>query len=396
MLTPLGKGRDRALAIARDLIEIAEAHVERAREEVEAAFRAVPVSSREVKLRDGLVALLEDALVFEAGSDLDAVELRDALFARATTWRREARFDRAALLEEFARERGLDRETLEASLYADLRGAARLRAPERGALVPGGASALVDRYDLAQAQAALVRATRVLVAIGGRSPIALRALFRKLKFHRLLFSIERRGEAIALEIDGPSSLFESTTRYGLALALALPSLLACRPERLRAELSWGKERTPLELVIEPPSPLLRAWPEALDEERALSDDALALLERLRAKAGRLEVQIADAILDVPGLGLVVPDLTLRDPASGRRAHVEVLGHWSREAVWRRVELAERGLVEPVLFCVSERLRVSEAVLSERTHAGLYVYKGVISAGLVLARVEALLEAAATG
>jgi hypothetical protein len=43
----------------------------------------------------------------------------------------------------------------------------------------------------------------------------------------------------------------------------------------------------------------------------------------------------------------------------------------------------------VLFAVSSRLRVSEAVLEESEHAALYVYKGSMSPTQVQKRVELL-------
>jgi hypothetical protein len=116
---------------------------------------------------------------------------------------------------------------------------------------------------------------------------------------------------------------------------------------------------------------------------------------------------------VPGLGELVPDLRLTkaDPegtsgkkstskkrttnatSSGatapREVFVEVLGHWSRDAVWKRVEAAERGLPAPFLFCCSSRLRVSEEVLPDDVPAALYVYKGVMSAKAILERASAL-------
>ncbi|GAB4207234.1 MAG: DUF790 family protein [Sandaracinaceae bacterium] len=386
-ITPLGDRRDRAREIAEELVAIAEAHVGRTREELEAAWRAVETSPRDVKLRDGLVALLDDVLDLDTRADVDPVALRAEVFGRAAARRRDGAFDRAAILGAVAAEKGMDVAEVEAGLYADLRGAQVLRAPARGALVPGGAGALVDRYDLAQVQAAILRATRVDVVLRTPSPPALRGLLRKLRFHRLLFTATRDGERTTLRIDGPSSLFEATTRYGLALAVALPEILACAPERLEADLRWGKERLPLRYVLEPPSPLLGARVVAGDA--GLTEEVAALLEKLRAKPGRFDAAVADILLDVPGLGLVVPDLTLRAP-DGARVHVEVLGYWSRDAVWRRVELAERGLPEPVVFCASERLRVSEAVLPETTGAALYVFKGVISPAIVLERAERLL------
>lgn len=392
LVTPLGERRAQALTIAEELVAVAEAHVGRTREELEASWRAVETSARDVKLRDGLVALLDDVLALDAREDVDPVALRAELFARATRTKRESEspFDRGAFLAGFAAERGVTVEELESSLYADLRGAQVLRAPARGALVPGGARALVERYDLAQAQSVLLRATRVRVELRAPSPLALRALLRKLKFHRLLFTAERVAGGVALTLDGPSALFEATTRYGLALAIALPAILSCAPERVEADLRWGKDRLPLRFSIERDSPLLPAA--AAPEEHAVTDEVAALLEKLRARKSRFEARVADALLDVPGLGLSVPDLTLTEAPSGRAVHVEVLGYWSRDAVWRRVELAERGLPEPVLFCVSERLRVSEAVLPESSGAALYVFKGVMSATAVLERAERLLAA----
>lgn len=396
VVTPLGERMERAREIASELVAIAEAHVGRTREELETAWGALDVAAREIRLRDGLVALIEDALDLDGRVDVDPVALRAEVFTRATARRRsEATFDRAAILAELAGEKGTTVEAIEQDLYADLRGAQVLRAAVDRlgapiALVPGGARAIVEGYDLAQAQSVLLRATRIVVTLRETPVLALRSLLRKLKFHRLLFAAERTDDRTVLTIDGPSALFESTTRYGLALAVALPSVLACVPERIEADLRWGKERLPLRYVIEAPSPLLS---EARSIESGLPDEVEAVIEKLRAKSDRFAVSIADVLLDIPGVGLTVPDLTLRETKTERVVHVEVLGHWSRDAVWKRVELAEKGLPEPVLFCASERLRVSEAVLPETTGASLYMYKGALSASVILERVERLLARA---
>jgi predicted nuclease of restriction endonuclease-like RecB superfamily len=89
----------------------------------------------------------------------------------------------------------------------------------------------------------------------------------------------------------------------------------------------------------------------------------------------------------------VPDLELTraaEPATGRSVLVELLGFWSRDAVFRRIEAAERGLAEPVLFVLSSRLRVSEQLLDDAESGKLYVYKGRINAHALLRKAEALL------
>jgi hypothetical protein len=75
--------------------------------------------------------------------------------------------------------------------------------------------------------------------------------------------------------------------------------------------------------------------------------------------------------------------------TGEVLFLEVLGYWSRDAVWRRVELVERGLSERILFAVSSKLRVSEAVLNESEMGALYVYKNAMSPRAILTRLEQL-------
>ena len=75
-----------------------------------------------------------------------------------------------------------------------------------------------------------------------------------------------------------------------------------------------------------------------------------------------------------------------DPA---RVHFELLGFWSREAVWRRIDLVRAGLPQRILFAVSKSLRVGEATLDDAPTAALYVFTRVINAKQVLARIEQL-------
>lgn len=393
-LIPLGARREDAIDLARTVIDLARDHHGRTREELEEAWSAIDVEPRNRKLLDGITKLVEDGLSFESELDADPIALRAEVFQRAARARRELgegeHFDRDAVLAEVARGRGASPDAIARGLFGDLRGAQILR----GVGAHLSAEGLVDGYDLAQAQAVLLRATRVVVTLERVDPGALRALLRKLKFLRLLVSVHREdGPRWRLEIDGPFSLFESVTKYGLALALALPSIVACGEHTVVADVRWGKERLPLRFT----------WRGARSSdalEPRLSDDAEALRARLEAREGPFRVAVADVILDLPGTGACVPDLVLTHRKTKKRAYVEVMGYWSRDAVWKRVEMVEAGLLgggrgargagEPVLFCVGERLRVSEAALPEGSPAALLVYKGVIPAGVVEERALALL------
>ena len=99
---------------------------------------------------------------------------------------------------------------------------------------------LLHRYNVALAQAILLRCTAMEVRIWGETPARFRQLFRAVKFHRLICTIhETRGNSYTLKLDGPLSLFSSTQKYGLQLALFLPTLLHCKAFDLQGRASAG-------------------------------------------------------------------------------------------------------------------------------------------------------------
>jgi predicted nuclease of restriction endonuclease-like RecB superfamily len=383
-VVPLGEvDRERALSLAEAYLSLAHGHLGQPRGALLEAYRAVEVAPREQKLARGLAKLVLDRCQFEEQTTLDPPALRRELFlAAAGARQRDERgeLDRAGLIAVVAEARSASAEEVEAALYADLPDAHRLQS-----LDAVSARSLVDGYDLAQAQAVLLKAVKVTAAVRA-APGSYRQLFRRLKFLRLLHRIHRlpdgRGgipSGYTVEIDGPFALFESVTKYGLQLALALPAIAACDEWALTAELRWGREATPLRLE-------LRGGGGGPIGDEALPDEVATLLEDLRAAGSEWRAAPSAAVLDLPGVGLCVPDLELT--RGGQTVYLEVLGFWSREAVWKRVELVERGLPHPMVFAVSKHLRVSEQALGDEHPAALYVYSRKMNASAVLARAEA--------
>jgi len=382
------QGRDRARAVAAELLAAAAAHVGRTREDLQLAFASIDVGPREYRLKDGLAKLVEDRCEFAAGDGVDAASVRHDVFAHASAVRAalEAadRFDRGAVLASVAAERGTSPEVLERTLFADLRGAQIVAAFD-----PPSAEALVAAYEYGQSQAVLLRAVQVRVDVRCTSAAALRDVFRKLKFLRLLHTVSPsawQGGAHRIVIDGPFSLFESSTKYGLQLALFLPALDACAEWRLEADVRWGKERAPLVFRLGGSASRARG------EAPALPDEVQALVRSFQALGTAWRVSANSEILELPGVGLSIPDLVFERPYYGTprdRVYLEVMGYWSRDAVWKRVELVQRGLPQRILFAVSSRLRVSEDVLGDDLPGVLYVYKQAMSARAIAERLDAL-------
>lgn len=388
VLRPLeGRLRERALELAAAYLDVTQANIGSSREEIKQAWSAVPITGQEKRLADGLLKLIEDACEFSTESPGDPATLRSTVFSLAAERRRadDKPFDREAILVDAGKALGLASADLDETLYSDLRGAHVLLRAE-----PLKAEQLLARYDRGQVQAVLLRAVRVFADVHCRSASSYRYLFRQLKFRRLLHRIaERPDGGYRIEIDGPYSLFDSVTKYGLQLALVLPALQACDRLHLVAEIRWGKAREPLRFQFDGGSAPRN------DDDASNATDAggphelAAIVEAFAAPDASWRVSPASEILDLPGVGLCIPDL-LFEHSTGARVFFEALGYWSRDAVWQRVELVQRGLDAHILFAISEKLRVSEAVL-DADHAALYVYKTTMNPRAIERKLDGLIH-----
>jgi uncharacterized protein len=375
-LRPLdAAAREEAHAIATAYLDLARTHVGKRREDLEEAW--VAYEPQRPKLAAGLRKLISDACTFEAAAQLDPAEVRRETFSRASAARKSGIFDRKAVLTESAAALGLDVTSMDRALFADLRDEHVLvAAPTENA------ASIVEAWELGQAQAVLLTAVRVACEVPRASPGLVRSFFAKLKFHRLLFHAERVGEGFRIVIEGPYSMFDSVTKYGLQFACILPALRSLERWTLVAEIRWGKARERLLFRMQGPDHAV-----ALGDVH-LGDDAKELAAAIDALGKGWRAQPANVVLDVPGEGVCVPDLVL--VRRKRRVYLEIMGFWSRDAVFKRVDLAARGLGAPVIFAVSSRLRVSAEVLDDALPASLYVYKGKMSPRAIVEHAERLL------
>ncbi len=407
-----GDDRARAEEYARAIVDTLAECMYQSREEATAALTEIPRETRDQKLFDGLVKLVFDRCSFEGGSHEQAETWRARLFLAAAEARRVqgASFDRAAFLANQASEEKLDGEEaiehLLGRLWSDLPGRDRLAHVAR--ILP---EVLVDAYVFAQYQAVLLRARELRIRVDKPRAEDLRKFLRTLKFHRLLFRAEAEdGEALQITLDGPLSLFSANTKYGLALAIAASHLPLLGSFAAEADLLWGKERRVIGFAFGTDDLPPRVAPTPQSSEDAATgrqvseggDDEPDEIGRLQAAWGARSspwtATIADEILVAPGGEVVVPDLYFHrrgDDGVGVTIALEVLGFWSRDAVFRRLEAATRGFAPqrgkplPILFCASERLRVSEKVADDDGLAGLYVFKGALRPGPLEAHLNDL-------
>jgi uncharacterized protein len=336
----------------------------------------------------GLVKLLKDRCEIEEAASSEAEDARALVFGHAAAVRRKLglleSFDRDGSLRSCAERASSTPEKLEATLFSDLPGAQRVLSFDR--IDP---AALLQRYNLALAQGVLLRATRVRLQLAPAPAAQLRQLFRTIKFRRLMHQISGDAEAgWELVLDGPMSLFESTQRYGLQLAMLLPTIVTADRFVLNAEVLWGKGRVPMRFEL--------SWRDGLVSTREAPQELeeVALLVRTFGKL-QTEWRVLEesTVFGLGGKGVFVPDLAFEHGPTGRRVYLEVFGYWSREAVFKRLEALQEGFAQRVILAVSRKLRVSEEAAEGSFPGKIVVYSQSINAHAIREALDEVLAGA---
>jgi hypothetical protein len=363
----LDAGDAQWLSAAERILELFRGQEGRSRGELDDDLKESFEGSPQALVHQGLTKLLEDRCEFEVVSGHPPEKLRELVFAAAARRRAElgsagvadglraARFDRDHVLQEVGDRIGMAPVAVDHGLFADLKSEQRLVR-----FKDISAERLLQRYNVALAQAVLLRATRVRVHIRRETPQRYRQLMRLVKFHRLICDVERSGpDAFLLQLDGPLSLFTATQKYGLQLALFLPAILNCRDFELDAELRWGPQRKPKVFTLEPGAGLVSHAP---DVGVYVPPELAMFAELFRKKAS--DWDIAEEV-DVLPLGTTfwVPDYRLVHRPTGRAVFLEVLGFWRRSSIDKHLQRLREHATEPFVLAVSDQLHIEDADLA---------------------------------
>ena len=350
--------------VAESLLLIFREGVGMTRGEIEAEIEEVIGGDTATLIHRGLAKVLEDRAEFEVVADVPPETLREKVFRAAADQRRALRaaghrapFQREAVLEAVAKEVGIEPNAIAAALFADLKDENRMLSFDDMT-----AQRLIDRYNVALAQAALLRSTVVTAEVRREKPARYRQLFRHLKFHRLMYRVEGgMQDGYTFHIDGPLSLFSATNKYGLQMALFLPALLLCDDFRLDAELRWGPKRDPRTFHLETRDGLVSHY---ADTGTYTPPEMAAFLDRFRQVAPAWDVSEATEVVELGREGAWVPDYRFVHRATGTDVLVEVLGFWKRSSLDRLLRLLPKHGPPRYLLAISSRLKVDEEALEE--------------------------------
>jgi uncharacterized protein len=373
----------RHLQTAADLALIVEQHQGRRRAEIERALDEYIGVGTDYKILRGLIKLLTDRCEFETAGAKDPAEIRRALFTKAAANHPIIADDelRQRLIAEVAAELECSPEEVMAGLYADLSGNQRLVAFEEMS-----AEDLLDRYNLAQAQALLYRCSEMRLRIEPQEPSVTRRLFAEIKACRLIHAI--RGNPTSgydAQLSGPVSIFHRSQRYGVQMAVFLPALLLYPGWRMRAEI--GTKTGAAFFELNSGQKQLRSH-YTVDDLQPQNPQIAKLLEDFGKLDGEWEAQPSQEVISL-GESAFVPDLIFtRD--GDEPIYLEMLGYWTPRSLNERLKEFERAGFENYVIAASEEMRCSRDAPSQLP-PNVIVYKKSLNARELQARFARLVE-----
>src|SRR5499426_1937105 len=371
----------RHLQTAGDLALIVEQHRGHRRAELERALDEYIGVGTDYKILRGLIKLLTDRCEFETAGAKDPAESRRALFTKAAAHHPVVADDqlRQRLIAEAAAELECSPEEVMAGLYADLSGNQRLVAFEEMS-----AADLLDRYNLAQAQALLYRCSEMRLRIDPQEPGVTRRLFAEIKAFRLIHAI--RGNPASgydAQLSGPVSIFHRSQRYGVQMAVFLPALLLYPGWRMRAEIGTKTGAAFFELDSKQKN--LRSHYVA-DNLRPQTLQIAKLLEDFGKLDGEWSAQHSQEVIDLGESAFVLDLVFTRD--GDELIYLELLGYWTPRSLNERLKEFERAGFGNYAIAAPEETRCSRDAPSQLP-PNVIVYKKSLNARELQARLSRL-------
>lgn len=349
-----------SLEIATQLIGCFQEAVGCTQGELDRQLQELEGDSPDYRLKRGLAHLLKSMCEFEVISPIEPQLLRERVFALSAC-SVPSPDQSYQVLDSLALQLSHELETevlpaqIRAGLYADL--------AENRILTMFDAptpEALLHRYNLSQVQGVFYRASQMTLNAHRNVPGEYKLLFRYLKLFQLMAYIEGDADhGFTITIDGATSLFSPSTRYGLAIAKLIPALLHVTKWSLSATLqtrdfytnNWKTGR----FTLDSNCGLVSHYPAGKPYDSMLE---AAFAERWDALKTDWVLEREVDLIPIPG-SVMIPDFRLVHP-DGRTFLLEIVGYWRPEYLQKKFSQVRRAECDNLILAISERLNLEKA------------------------------------
>jgi uncharacterized protein len=380
----------KSLQLATELIICFQEYLNKTQGELERKLSDLEGDDTDYRTKRGLAYILKSSFcTFEIVSPLEPQMLREKVFALSaltvpSPQQTQLTLTKIAdeLTQELARE--VVAEQVKNGLYADLSENRILTAFDEP-----NPEALLHRYNLSQVQGVFYKASQLILNAHRNVPGEYKLLFRYLKLFQLMAYIEGDADhGFTITIDGPTSLFNASTRYGLAIAKLIPALLHVTKWSLAATLqtrdvytdTWKTGRFTMNSAD---CHLVTHYPPGKPYDSMLEASFADKWDSLKSD-WQLEREVD--LIPIPG-SVMIPDFRLVHP-DGRSYLLEIVGYWRPEYLQKKFSQVRRSGCDNLILAISERLNLEKAgVKLDDVPAKIIWFKDKLLPKAVLAVLE---------
>jgi hypothetical protein len=350
------------LEIATSIIDVFQDHVGKTYGEL--AEELEGIEEINFRLIRGLAQLLERRCLIEADSVIDPLAARKAIFEESKGFVTDE-MERRQVIGGVAAKLSIEPDDLETALWADHEG--NLVVKEFQAIAPED---LLRQYNISLAQTLLFRATSMEIEIEDN----FQQVFRRIKQLGLIYTISDGR----ISLEGPTSLFKLTERYGSAFAKLLPTIMESSRWSLIASVSRKtfKGKRIYEFSLDHTKRSILA-PES--ETSDIGFDSVIEKEFFQLSFNDWKVRREPAVLEA-GEYAFIPDFSLE--RNGIRVYVEIVGFWTPDYLKHKIQkfnqLKEKEsmilLVNRNLACTGSEFKSNNLLFYDRKIPHLEIIK----------------------
>jgi predicted nuclease of restriction endonuclease-like RecB superfamily len=288
-----------------------------------------------------LFLLLDRRSVFGCHSPTDPQELRRKIF-HVTGENGPAAIveQRNSIMKNMASQLEISSEKLEEVMYADLDSELILQD-----FSPISPVELLERYNLSLSQTLLFESTELRFTVSAN----WQKIFFMIKKLGLIYDVYKEG-GFWVKIDGPSSLFKLTRRYGTAIAKLLPAIVSNLEWTFEAKILWRYTNEICTFKLES----WRHRPLFGTQEIGASYDSIVeedFAKRFEALSSGWQLKREPEPV-VAGRHVLIPDFSFE--REGVKIYMEVVGFWTPSYLLRKIEKLEKT-TDRIMVVVDENL-----------------------------------------
>ena len=377
-------GNEQYGVIAGDLIEIYTAHLNKTKGSLASTLTDYEAADTNYHITRGLARLLEDRSEFTIQSPIEPEVLREKIFAYGskhhpvvTKTGRLHRHTRPKALAKIADELNISDDAVIDGMYADLEENRILTGFE-----PPTAEWLLDRYNVALAQAMLYRASEMTIRIYRNIPTKYKLVFQFIKLFKLMHVVSGdNADGYQIVLDGPASMFRLSQKYGIQMALFLPALLRCDRWWLDATIVMNRNEH-LRFELNDEFGLRSHYRDPGEFDSELERHFATQFEKIETE---WTLERETDIIDLKDT-VMIPDFAFSHP-DGRRALMEIVGFWTPDYLRKKLWKLKRAAMPNMIAAVSDQLNCSTEDFRDIPGEALF-FKTRIKPKEVLEKVEA--------